>query len=333
MTPTITLEDHLGQWAQSDPRRRALAQTVSVIASTCRDISVLIADGNLGHDLGEAVGENVQGETQKHLDALADRMLIAACKRAPVAAVASEEDDEPVSCNPSAGLLVAFDPLDGSSNIDINVSIGTIFSILPVPPGVDPAKSEAFLQTGRDQLAAGYVLYGPQTTLVLTLGEGALAFTLDRKRNAYVLSHPAIDIPPRSREFAINMSNWRHWPEPIQAYAEECLDGADGPRGENTNMRWIASLVADCNRVLIRGGVFLYPGDARPGYEQGRVRVLYEAAPIAFIVEQAGGSATTGTGAVLDIEPRTLHERTSLLFGSKAEIARVRRHFAGAAVA
>ena len=326
----MTLDDHLGRWAGSDPRRGAVAATVAAIAAACRDISALIADGNLSHDLGAAVGENIQGETQKHLDALADRRLIEACRRAPVAAVASEEDDEPVECDPSADLLVAFDPLDGSSNIDINVSIGTIFSVLPAPSGANRTGVEAFLQKGRNQLAAGYVLYGPQTSLVLTLGEGALAFTLDRRRNAFVLSHPELDIPERSREFAINMSNWRHWPAPIQAYAEECLDGVDGPRGENTNMRWIASLVADCNRILIRGGVFLYPGDARPGYVHGRVRVLYEAAPIAFIVEQAGGSAITGAGAVLDIEPRTLHERTSLLFGSKAEIARVERHFAAA---
>ena len=326
----MTLDDHLGRWAGADPRRDAVSKTVMVIAEACRDISALIADGNLGHDLGAAVGENIQGETQKHLDALADRRLIEACRRAPVAAVASEEDEEPVECDPAADLLVAFDPLDGSSNIDINVSIGTIFSVLPVPAGPHRTGIEAFLQKGRNQLAAGYVLYGPQTTLVLTLGEGALAFTLDRRRNAFVLSHPALDIPERSREFAINMSNWRHWPAPVQAYAEECLEGVDGPRGENTNMRWIASLVADCNRILIRGGVFLYPGDARPGYAHGRVRVLYEAAPIAFIVEQAGGTAITGAGAVLDIEPRTLHERTSLLFGSKAEIARVERHFAAA---
>ncbi len=321
-----TLEDHLYEWAGDDEGRRTVAATVRVIAATCRDISSLIAEGNLDRDLGASVAENVQGEMQKQLDALADGRLIEACRTAPVAAVASEENEAPIACDPMARLLVAFDPLDGSSNIDINVSIGTIFSILPRPERVDPASPQAFLQKGRNQLAAGYVLYGPQTTLVLTLGQGALAFTLDRRRNAFAISHPALQVPERTREFAINMSNWRHWPTAIQNYVKECLDGAEGPRGENTNMRWIASLVADCNRLLMRGGVFLYPGDARPGYASGRVRVLYEAAPIAMIVEQAGGATTTGRGSLLDVTPKSLHERVGLIFGSKTEIERVERH-------
>ena len=322
------LADHLGAWAGADPQRSAVAETVQIITDTCRAISVLVADGSLGQDLGAAVTENVQGETQKALDDLANRMLIDACRAGPVAAVASEEDELPVPANPKAGLLVAFDPLDGSSNIDINVSIGTIFSILPVKPGVDPVSVEAFLQKGRNQLAAGYVLYGPQTTLVMSLGQGTVCFTLDRRSNTFILSHPPLSIPAQTREFAINMANWRHWPQPVQAYVDECLDGAEGPRGENTNMRWVASLVADCNRILIRGGVFLYPGDARPGYGAGRVRVLYEASPIAFVVEQAGGHAITGQGAVLDIEPKTLHERASLMFGSQQEVARIESHYA-----
>ena len=322
------LADHLSTWAATDPQRIAVAETVRIITDTCRDISVLVADGSLGQDLGAAVTENIQGETQKALDDLANRMLIDACRSGPVAAVASEEDELPVPANPKAGLLVAFDPLDGSSNIDINVSIGTIFSILPVKPSVDPASVEAFLQKGRNQLAAGYVLYGPQTTLVMSLGQGTVCFTLDRRSNSFLLSHPPLSIPAQTREFAINMANWRHWPQPVQAYVDECLDGAEGPRGENTNMRWVASLVADCNRILIRGGVFLYPGDARPGYGAGRVRVLYEASPIAFVVEQAGGHAITGQGAVLDIEPKTLHERASLMFGSQQEVARIESHYA-----
>ncbi len=322
------LADHLGTWAGADPQRMAVAETVRIITDTCRDISVLVADGSLGQDLGAAVTENIQGETQKALDELANRMLIDACRGGPVAAVASEEDELPVPANPKAGLLVAFDPLDGSSNIDINVSIGTIFSILPIKPGVDPASVEAFLQRGRNQLAAGYVLYGPQTTLVMSLGQGTVCFTLDRRTNTFLLSHPPLSIPAQTREFAINMANWRHWPRPVQAYVDECLDGAEGPRGENTNMRWVASLVADCNRILIRGGVFLYPGDARPGYGAGRVRVLYEASPIAFVVEQAGGHAITGQGAVLDVEPKTLHERASLMFGSQQEVARIESHYA-----
>ncbi len=325
------LATYLADWAGPDPRRADVAAVVQVIADTCRDIATLVAQGNLDGDLGAAVTENVQGETQKRLDDLADRMLIEACRGAPVAAIASEEDEDPVPGRPGASLLVAFDPLDGSSNIDINVSIGTIFSILPVKPGTEPTSVEAFLQPGRNQLAAGYVLYGPQTTLVLTVGEGAVCFTLDRRRNAFAMTHASLRIPEETREFAINMSNRRHWPQPVQRYIDECLAGTDGSRGQNTNMRWVASLVADCNRVLIRGGVFLYPGDARPGYAEGRVRVLYEASPIAFVVEQAGGQAITGQGAVMDVEPTRLHQRVSLIFGSRDEVARIEGHHAPAA--
>lgn len=327
------LDGYLEDWAGTDPRRKDVAAVVQAIAGACRDIATLVAQGNLDGDLGAAVAENVQGETQKRLDDLADRMLIAACRRAPVAAIASEEDEHPVpGGDPKAGLLVAFDPLDGSSNIDINVSIGTIFSVLPIKPGADPASVEAFLQPGRNQLAAGYVLYGPQTTLVLTVGAGSVCFTLDRRRGSFALTHARLRIPAETREFAINMANKRHWPTPVQRYIDECLAGAEGSRGENTNMRWVASLVADCNRVLIRGGVFLYPGDARPGYAEGRVRVLYEAAPIAFVVEQAGGQAITGRGgAVMDIEPTRLHQRASLIFGSREEIGRIEGHHAAVA--
>ena len=326
------LADYLGTWAGGDARRRDVAATVTALTDACRAISVLVAQGNLEQNLGAAVTENVQGETQKALDDLTDRMLIEACRRAPVAAIASEEDEHPVPGNPAgAGLLVAFDPLDGSSNIDINVSIGTIFSILPVKPGTEPVSVEAFLQPGRNQLAAGYVLYGPQTTLVLTVGAGALCFTLDRRRDAFVLTHDRLEVPHATKEFAINMANQRHWPAPVQRYIDECLKGADGGRGENTNMRWVASLVADCNRVLIRGGVYLYPGDARPGYGEGRIRVLYEASPIAFVVEQAGGEAVTGGGAkILDIVPARLHQRASLIFGSRDEVERIEGHHAAA---
>ncbi|WP_237477313.1 class 1 fructose-bisphosphatase [Lichenibacterium dinghuense] len=325
------LADYLSRWAGADAGRRDVAATVEALADACRGISALVAQGNLEQDLGAAVTENVQGETQKALDELTDRLLIEACRRAPVAAVASEEDEHPVPVDPDGRLLVAFDPLDGSSNIDINVSIGTIFSVLPRLDGVDPASDESFLQPGRAQLAGGYVLYGPQTTLVMTVGAGSVCFTLDRKRDAFAMTHARLDIPRATKEFAINMANQRHWPEPVKRYIDECLQGAEGARGENTNMRWVASLVADCNRVLMRGGVFLYPGDARPGYGEGRIRVLYEASPIAFVVEQAGGHAVTGFGGrVMDIEPRKLHQRASLIFGSRDEIARIEGHHAAA---
>ena len=323
------LADYLTGWAGADAGRRDVAATVEALADACRGISALVARGNLDQDLGAAVTQNVQGETQKALDDLTDRMLIEACRHAPVAAVASEEDEHPVQANPDGTLLVAFDPLDGSSNIDINVSIGTIFSVLPPKPGADPVSAEAFLQPGRNQLAGGYVLYGPQTTLVMTVGAGAVCFTLDRTRDAFVMTHAKLSIPAATKEFAINMANQRHWPKPVQRYVDECLRGAEGPRGENTNMRWVASLVADCNRVLMRGGVFLYPGDARPGYGEGRIRVLYEASPIAFVVEQAGGHAITGFGGtVMDIAPTKLHQRASLIFGSTDEIARIEGHHA-----
>ncbi len=323
---------YLDRWAGSDGQRRDVAATVTALTDACRAISVLVAQGSIEQNLGAAVTQNIQGETQKALDDLTDRMLIEACRGAPVAAVASEEDEHPVPGNPKGGrLLVAFDPLDGSSNIDINVSIGTIFSVLPAKPGADAVSVEAFLQPGRNQLAAGYVLYGPQTTLVMTVGAGALCFTLDRKRDAFVLTHDRLSISHTTKEFAINMANQRHWPKPVRGYIDECLAGAEGARGENTNMRWVASLVADCNRVLMRGGVFLYPGDARPGYGEGRIRVLYEASPIAFVVEQAGGHAITGFGGtVMDIEPKTLHQRASLIFGSRDEIARIEGHHAAA---
>ena len=326
------LADYLGAWAGADAQRRDVAATVTALTDACRAISVLVAQGNLEQNLGAAVTENIQGETQKALDDLTDRMLIEACRKAPVAAIASEEDEHPVAGNPAgASLLVAFDPLDGSSNIDINVSIGTIFSILPVKPGADPVSVEAFLQPGRNQLAAGYVLYGPQTTLVMTVGAGSVCFTLDRRRDAFVLTHDRLDVPHATKEFAINMANQRHWPKPVQRYIDECIKGAEGGRGENTNMRWVASLVADCNRVLIRGGVYLYPGDARPGYAEGRIRVLYEASPIAFVVEQAGGEAITGSGEkIMDIAPARLHQRASLIFGSRDEIARIEGHHAAA---
>jgi fructose-1,6-bisphosphatase I len=223
-------------------------------------------------------------------------------------------------------LLVAIDPLDGSSNIDANVSIGTIFSVLPAPTGASSIDARAFLQPGTNQLAAGYALYGPQTMLVLTLGAGTHVFTLDRTRDTFRLTAAHLSIPPVTREFAINASNQRHWDEPIRIYVDDCLRGAEGPRGQDFNMRWIASMVAEAHRVLTRGGIYLYPADGRYGYSRGRLRLLYEASPIASLIEQAGGAASTGHGRILELEPRSLHERVPLLFGSREEVARLDRY-------
>lgn len=324
---TSDLESHLKAWSGNDSLRSAVAATVLAIAEAGRGISALIADGPLAGNLGAAIEENVQGEVQKALDSITNDRIIAACKAAPVAAIASEELDHPVEANPGAPLLVAVDPLDGSSNIDTNVSIGTIFSILPAPAGVTPVPEAAFFQTGRQQLAAGYILYGPCTALVLTVGAGTQIYTLDRTSGRFILTNEAVTIPQSAKEWAINASNSRHWDPAMRAYIDDCLAGATGPRSEDTNMRWIASLVADGHRILMRGGVYLYPSDSRKGYTEGRLRLLYECNPISFLVEQAGGRASTGTMNVLDIAPAKLHQRVSFLFGSANEIDRIEGYY------
>ena len=322
----IDLKTYLSDWAKSGVTSMAVAETVMAIAEAGIGISALIADGPLAGNLGAAIEENVQGEVQKALDQITNDRIIAACRKAPVAAIASEELDHPVAGTAGAPLLVAMDPLDGSSNIDTNVSIGTIFSILPAPATLDPESHDAFLQVGRNQLAAGYILYGPQTTLVLTVGAGTQIYTLDRKSSRFILTTAAVQVPEKTKDFAINSSNARHWDRPIRAYVDECIAGAGGKRGEDTNMRWVGSLVADGHRILIRGGVYLYPSDARKGYSEGRLRLLYECNPLSMIVEQAGGGASTGYGPVLDVEPAKLHQRVGFIFGSKHEVERIEGH-------
>jgi fructose-1,6-bisphosphatase I len=238
----------------------------------------------------------------------------------------SEELDEVAVLNPGAPLLLAIDPLDGSSNIDANVSIGTIFSVLPAPPDCPVPTLSGFLQPGVRQLAAGYALYGPHTAFVITVGSGTHMFTLDRARGQFRLTAASVRVPPKTREFAINASNHRHWDEPIRIYVDDCLKGTEGPRGENFNMRWIASMVAEAHRVLARGGIYLYPGDVREGYERGRLRLIYEASPIAWLIEQAGGAASTGTERILEILPAAIHQRVPLIFGSRDEVARLDRY-------
>ncbi|MFC0339764.1 class 1 fructose-bisphosphatase [Paracoccus niistensis] len=288
------------------------------IAHVARDLSKRIARGPLeGH--GATLGENSDGDTQKALDLIADEAFAAALTGSPVRWYASEEREDVAALNPAGALALAIDPLDGSSNIDVNVSIGTIFSILPAAS--DPLAS--FLRPGTDQLAAGYVIYGPQTALVLTVGKGTSLHVLDPETGRFELVTAQLEIPAASSEFAINVSNYRHWGAPVRAYIDDCLAGDTGPRAKNFNMRWIASLVAETHRIVSRGGIFLYPADARPGYERGRLRHVYECAPIALLIEQAGGAATDGCDRILDRVPQSLHERTPFVFGTADKVHRV----------
>ena len=300
---------------------------IEVVARACKRIAISVNKGALGDVLGTAHSENVQGEIQKKLDIIANEVLIEANEwGGHLAAMASEEmEGIYVVPNryPQGEYLLMFDPLDGSSNIDVNVSIGTIFSVLKKPEGSVGVSEEDFLQPGSAQVAAGYCVYGPQTTLVLTVGDGVAMFTLDREQGSFVLTAENMKIPADTQEFAVNMSNQRHWDAPMQRYIGECLAGVDGPRGKDFNMRWIASMVADVHRILTRGGVFMYPWDKREPEKAGKLRLLYEANPMAFLIEQAGGAATNARTRILDAQPGKLHERISVVLGSKNEVERV----------
>ncbi len=300
---------------------------IEVVARACKRISISVNKGALGDVLGTADTENVQGEVQKKLDIIANEVLIEANEwGGHLAAMASEEMDSIHAVPnryPQGEYMLLFDPLDGSSNIDVNVSIGTIFSVLKRPDGATEVSEADFLQPGRQQAAAGYCVYGPQTTLVLTVGDGVAMFTLDREQGSWVLTQDGVKIPEDTKEFAVNMSNMRHWAPPMKRYIDECLAGKDGPRGKDFNMRWIASMVADVHRILSRGGVFMYPWDKREPEKAGKLRLMYEANPMAFIVEQAGGAATNARDPILELQPTKLHERVSVVLGSKNEVERV----------
>lgn len=311
------------------PQLRLLLE---VVARSCKSISLSVTKGALGDILGATKTENIQGEVQKKLDIIANEVLIEANEwGGHLAAMASEEMDSiHVIPNryPQGEYLLLFDPLDGSSNIDVNVSIGTIFSVLKKPENT-PAVGEAdFLQPGSKQVAAGYCVYGPQTTLVLTVGNGVAMFTLDREQGSFVLTQENIQVPEDTQEFAINMSNMRHWAAPVKRYVDECLAGEEGVREKNFNMRWIASMVADVHRILTRGGVFMYPWDKREPNKPGKLRLMYEANPMSWLIEQAGGAATNGKQRILDIKPDALHQRVSVILGSKNEVDRVTEYHA-----
>ncbi len=331
-----TLSDVLDAWSGADPLRLATADTVARLASASIRLAHLIAAAphradelpdvsDLG-DLSEG------GDTPKPLDLAAEGVLLDVLEGSQVAAVASEESRSPVPVNTEGSLVVAVDPIDGSSNIDIAAPIGTIFSVLPLAtPGQDPAA--ALLQSGRHQLAAGFTIYSACTVLVLTLGSGTDAYVLDPDSGDYRLVFAGLRVPDDSPEYAINASNARHWPPGIRSYISDMVEGADGPRKSDFNMRWVAALVAEAYRILLRGGIYLYPADARPGYEKGRLRLVYEANPIALIFEQAGGAATNGVERILDLQPEDHHQRTPLAFGSAAKVERVGRHLSQLVVA
>lgn len=327
MSKRISLTQYLVEQQRKHGRITAeLRLLIEVVARACKRIAISVNKGALGEVLGSASSENVQGEVQKKLDIISNEVLIEANEwGGHLAAMASEEMDTiHVVPNryPQGEYLLLFDPLDGSSNIDVNVSIGTIFSVLRKVNNQRGVSEEDFLQPGKQQAAAGYCVYGPQTTLVLTLGEGVMVFTLDREQGSFVLTQEDLRIPEDTREFAINMSNQRHWAAPVTRYIDECLAGKEGPRGKDFNMRWVASMVADVHRIMTRGGVFLYPWDKREPEKPGKLRLMYEANPMAFLIEQAGGAASNGSQRIMDITPSKLHERVSVILGSKNEVQR-----------
>lgn len=324
----ISLTQHLiEQQREHNTIPAELRLLIEVVARACKTISHAVGKGALGDVLGTAHSENVQGEIQKKLDVISNEILLEANEwGGHLAAMASEEMEtiHPIPNRyPMGEYLLLFDPLDGSSNIDVNVSIGTIFSVLRAPEGMHTPKEEDFLQPGCKQVVAGYAVYGPQTTLVLTTGNGVNCFTLDREMGSWVLTQRDMKIPPATKEYAINASNARHWHAPVSRYIDELMAGSTGPRLKDFNMRWVASMVADVHRILTRGGIFMYPADRRDLEKPGKLRLMYEANPMAFLVEQAGGAATDGSIRILDIQPKKLHQRVAVFLGSKDEVERV----------
>lgn len=296
-----------------------LAQVIETIANTCKTIDQALQKGALAGVLGSAQHENVQGEEQKKLDVISNDYLIDALKVHPnVGGLASEELDEFTPAQENGQFLVLFDPLDGSSNIDINMCVGTIFSILPAKNAVTQA--EDFMQAGVNQVAAGYVLYGPSTMMALTVGAGTLFFTFDPETQEFLLTFENIQVAADTKEYAINASNQRHWEEPVKRYIDELLAGKTGPREKDFNMRWVACMVGDIHRILCRSGIFMYPYDLKDPKKAGRLRLMYEANPMSMLMEQAGGASTTGRVRILDIQPTDLHQRVPVIIGSKNEV-------------
>jgi fructose-1,6-bisphosphatase I/sedoheptulose-1,7-bisphosphatase/fructose-1,6-bisphosphatase I len=322
-----TLSKFLIQQLQGEGKSELAALLVDVAAAV-KAISAMTAKGQLAGILGSLETQNIQGETQKKLDVLSDSAFINTFKLGGlVAGLASEENDEPISVtgDKRGPFLAIFDPLDGSSNIDVNVSVGSIFSILEAPKSGEPTLKD-YLQPGTKQLAAGYAIYGPSTMLVITVGKGTHGFTLDREVGNFVLTHPDIQIPLDTSEFAINTSNERFWEPPVLRYVKECMAGKTDVRGRDFNMRWIASMVADVHRILMRGGVFMYPKDTKDPSKPGRLRLMYEANPMSFVIEQAGGLGSTGRGRIMDVIPENVHQRVPVIVGSRNEVERIEKY-------
>ncbi len=305
---------------------------IEIVSRACKTISHAVSKGALGGVLGSLESENVQGEVQKKLDVISNEVLLEANEWGGHLAAMASEEMETIHLIPNrypkGEYLLLFDPLDGSSNIDVNVSIGTIFSVLRAPQAASGRQvtEEDFLQPGSTQVVAGYAVYGPQTMLILTIGQGVVGFTLDRETGSWVLTSENMTIPADTKEFSINMSNMRHWAPPVRRYIDECLAGKDGPRGKDFNMRWIASMVADVHRLITRGGIFMYPWDSRDPKKPGKLRLMYEANPMSMLVEQAGGASTDGNQRILDIQPTALHQRVGVVMGSKNEVDLVTRY-------
>lgn len=324
-----TLSKFLIQQLKGTPEQNDLAALLVDIAACVKAIAAMTAKGELGGVLGSLDCANVQGETQKRLDVLSNTAFVNTFAMGGlVAGIASEEMDEPQEIDPQDGsgrFLAIFDPLDGSSNIDVNVSVGSIFSVLRAPQG-RLAAGQDYLRPGRHQLAAGYAIYGPSTMLVLTVGKGTHGFTLDREVGNFILTHPHMAVPADTSEFAINASNERFWEPPVQRYVSECKAGSNDVRGRDFNMRWIASMVAEVHRILMRGGVFLYPRDMKDPSRPGRLRLMYEANPMSFVIEQAGGLGSTGRDRLMDLQPTTIHQRVPVIIGSRHEVERIERY-------
>ncbi len=311
----------LNSQLQQDDVPLELVLLIQSLMVGCKEISFRVGQGALTGVLGSTSSENVQGETQKKLDVISNQILKdVLIESGHVKSISSEEEDEVVACNPEGKYLVSFDPLDGSSNTEINSLIGTIFSITHGTDGIQADDPAGFLQPGTQIAAAGYVLYGPSTMLVMSTGNGTHVYTLDKTQGDFLLTESNIQIPADTAEFSINMSNQRHWEANIQAYVADLLTGKEGPRGKNFNMRWVAAMVGDVHRVLSRGGIFLYPFDNRDPSKPGKLRLLYEASPMAFLVEQAGGMASTGETRILDVMPTDIHQRVPTVLGSKNEV-------------
>lgn len=320
-----TLNQYLLDRQQHLPQLNAdLTQLILQLSISCKAISSALHKGALANMLGSAGSDNVQGEVQKKLDVVSNVLIMdTLLSGGKAAALASEELDDMIAGSDDGRYLVLFDPLDGSSNIDINISVGTIFSILEQKNTGSAASNTDFMQAGREQIAAGYVLYGPSTLLVLTLGDGVDVFTLDRDVGEFILTAERLSIPKDTQEFAINSSNSRHWEAPVKRYIDECLAGKTGVRGKDFNMRWVACMVGDIHRILTRGGIFMYPYDLKDPKKAGRLRLMYEANPMSLLIEQAGGAANTGRQRILDVAPNDLHQRIPVIMGSKNEVERV----------